>query len=434
MADLQDIAIVNARLVDPATGRDETGSVLLRAGRISDVAWGADGLPLGEGVRRVDGRGLVLAPGLVDLRAFLGEPGAEFRETLSTGSQAAAAGGVTTVVCRPDTDPPIDDPAIIDFIKRRARDKAIVNVLPAAALTKGILGKEITEFGLLLEAGAVAFGDGAKALRNPQIMRRAMIYARDFDALIMNHVEDPDLRGSGVMNEGELASRKGLPGIPHEAETVMLERDIRLARATGTRYHAAMISCAESVDLVRRAKQAGVRITCGISINNLTLNENDVGDYRTFCKVSPPLRHEDDRLAMVAGLAEGVIDVIVSDHDPQDVETKRQPFSDAANGALGIETMLSAALRMVQAGQIDLPALLACLSSRPAALLGLPCGRLVAGAPADLMLLDAEAPYVVDKRKLKSRAKNSPFDEARLEGLVQMTLVGGRVVYEAQPG
>lgn len=434
MADIQDIVIAEARLVDPATGRDAPGSVLLRDGRIADVQWGGAAPSSGEGVRRVDGRGLVLAPGLVDLRAFLGEPGAEFRETLSTGSHAAAAGGVTTVVCRPDTDPPIDDPAIIDFIKRRARDKAIVNVLPAAALTKGIQGREITEFGLLLEAGAVAFSDGASALRNPQVMRRAMTYGRDFDALIMNHVEDPDLRGSGVMNEGEFASRKGLPGIPHEAETVMLERDIRLARATGARYHAAMISCAESVDLVRRAKQAGARITCGVSVNNLALNENDVGDYRTFCKLSPPLRHEDERLAMVAALAEGVIDVIVSDHDPQDVETKRQPFAEAANGALGIETMLSAALRMVQSGQIGLPALLACLSSRPAALLGLPCGRLAVGAPADLMLLDAEAPYVVDKRKLKSRAKNSPFDEARLDGIVRMTLVGGRVVYEAQDG
>jgi dihydroorotase len=434
MAELQDVAIVNARLVDPATGRDGAGSLLLRDGAIAAVEWGGAAPPSGEGVRRIDAGGRVLAPGLVDLRAFLGEPGAEFRETLGTGSHAAAAGGVTTIVCRPDTDPPIDDPAIIDFLKRRARDKAVVNVLPSAALTKGLQGKEITEFGLLMEAGAVAFGDGAKALRNPQVMRRAMIYGRDFDALIMNHVEDPDLRGSGVMNEGEFASRKGLPGIPREAETVMLERDIRLARATGARYHAAMISCAESVELVRRAKAAGARITCGVSINNLTLNENDVGDYRTFCKVSPPLRPEDERLAMVAALAEGLIDVVVSDHDPQDVETKRQPFAEAADGALGIETLLPAALRMVQAGQIGLSALLAALATRPADLLGLPCGRLAVGAPADLMLLDPDAPFVVDKRKLKSRAKNSPFDEARLEGIVQATFVGGRVVYEIAAG
>ena len=429
----QDIAIVNARLVDPATGREGAGSVLLRDGAIAAVEWGA-APATGEGISRIDAKGLVLTPGLVDLRAFLGEPGAEFRETLGSGSHAAAAGGVTTVVCRPDTDPPIDDPAIIDFLKRRARDKAIVNVLPCAALTKGLEGREITEFGLLLEAGAVAFCDGARALRNPQVMRRAMIYAGNFDALIMNHVEDPELRGSGVMNEGEFASRKGLPGIPAEAETVMLERDLRLARATGARYHAAMISCAESAELVRRAKQDGVRVTCGVSINNLTLNENDVGDYRTFCKVSPPLRSEDERLAMVAALAEGVIDVIVSDHDPQDVETKRQPFAEAADGALGIETMLAAALRMVQSEQIGLSALLAALSTRPAGLLGLGGGRLAAGAPADLILLDLDAPFVVDKRKLKSRAKNSPFDEARLQGIVQTTFVGGRAVYELGPG
>ncbi|MGO4172638.1 dihydroorotase [Bosea sp. TAF32] len=433
MAETQDIAIVNARLVDPVSGREGKGSVLLRGGDIASVEWGA-APATGDDVRRIDAGGQVLTPGLIDLRAFLGEPGAEFRETLGSGSQAAAAGGVTTIVCRPDTDPPIDDPAIIDFLKRRARDKAIVNVLPCAALTKGLEGREITEFGLLLEAGAVAFGDGAWALRNPQVMRRAMIYARNFDALIMNHVEDPELRGSGVMNEGEFASRKGLPGIPLEAETVMLERDIRLARATGARYHAAMISCAESAELVRRAKQDGARITCGVSINNLTLNENDVGDYRTFCKVSPPLRHEDDRLALVAALADGVIDVVVSDHDPQDVETKRQPFAEAADGALGIETLLSAAQRLVQAGQIGLPQLLAALSARPAALLGLPSGRLAPGAPADLVLFDPEAPFVVDKRKLKSRAKNSPFDEARLEGIVAATIVAGRVVYEVEPG
>lgn len=433
MADTQDIAIVNARLIDPATGREGAGSVLIRNGTIASVEW-QSAPATDEGVRRIDAKGQVLTPGLVDLRAFLGEPGAEFRETLGTGSQAAAAGGVTTVVCRPDTNPVIDDPAIIDFVKRRARDKAVVNVLSCAALTKGLEGREITEFGLLLEAGAVAFCDGAKGLRNPQVMRRAMIYARNFDALIMNHVEDPDLRGSGVMNDGEFASRKGLPGIPIEAETVMLERDIRLARASGARYHAAMISCAESVEIVRRAKQDGLRVTCGVSINNLTLNENDVGEYRTFCKVTPPLRHEDDRLAMVAALAEGVIDVVVSDHDPQDVETKRQPFSECADGALGIETMLAAAQRMVQAGQIGLPQLLAALSARPAALIGLSAGRLSVGAPADLVLFDPEAPFVVDKRTLKSRAKNSPFDEARLEGIVAMTFVGGRVAYEAEPG
>lgn len=432
MPETPDTVIANAQLVDPAFGRSGRGSVLLRDGAIADVAWGA-APDVPDDAERIDAQGQIVTCGLVDLRAFLGEPGAEFRETLGTGSHAAAAGGVTTVLCRPDTDPPVDDPAIIDFLQRRARDKAIVNVLPAAALTKGLQGKEITEFGLLLEAGAHAFTDGARGLRNPQVMRRAMIYGRDFDALIMNHVEDPELRGSGVMNEGEFASRKGLPGIPIEAETVMLERDIRLARATKARYHAAMISCAQSVELIRRAKQQGAPITCGVSINNLTLNENDVGEYRTFCKVSPPLRHEDDRLALIEALAEGLIDVIVSDHDPEDVETKRQPFAEAADGALGIETMLSAALRLYHSEQVSLPKLFAALSTRPAALLGLACGRLVPGAPADLILLDPDAPYVVDKMKLKSRAKNSPFDEARMQGIVQKTWVGGRLVYAAEP-
>jgi dihydroorotase len=339
-------------------------------------------------------------------------------------------GGVTTLVCMPETNPVIDDPAIVDFVLRRARDTAVVNIHPAAAITKGLQGREMTEIGLLGEAGAVAFTDGARAVTNAQVMRRALTYARDFGALLMPHLEDPDLVGDGVMNEGELASRLGLHGIPREAETVMLERDIRLVRLTGGRYHAAMISCADSVDIVRRAKEVGLAVTCGVSINNLTLNENDIGDYRTFCKLSPPLRHEDDRQAVIAALAEGVIDVIVSDHNPQDVETKRRPFAEAADGALGLETLLSAGLRLVHADQIALPKLLYALSTRPADILGLPSGRLQPGAPADLILLDPDAPYVLDKRSLRSRSKNSPFDEARLDGQVLLTMVGGRIVHD----
>jgi dihydroorotase len=261
-------------------------------------------------------------------------------------------------------------------------------------------------------------------------MRRALTYARDFGALIVHHVEDPDLVGNGVMNEGELAARLGLHGIPREAETVMLERDIRLLRLTDGRYHAAMISCADSVEIVRAAKARGLPITCGVSINNLALNENDIGEYRTFLKLSPPLRHEDDRLAVIAGLAEGVIDVIVSDHNPQDVETKRLPFAEAENGAIGLETLLSAGLRLVHAGQIGLPKLLRALSSRPAEILGLAAGRLQKGAPADLVLFDPDAPYVLDRHQLRSRSKNTPFDEARLEGQVTITMVGGRIVFD----
>ncbi|GJD77174.1 Dihydroorotase [Methylobacterium gregans] len=425
---LRPLLLINARLLDPATGRETLGSVLVREGRIADVAHGAaPGAP--EGAERIDCGGNVLAPGLIDLRAFVGEPGAEHRETLASASAAAAAGGVTTLVCMPDTNPVIDGPAIVDFVLRRARDTACVNVLPAAAITKGLAGREMTEFGLLQEAGAVAFTDGLKAVTNAQVMRRALTYARDFGALIMQHVEEPDLVGEGVMNEGEFASRLGLAGIPREAETVMLERDIRLVRLTGARYHAAMISCADSVEIVRRAKEAGLPVTCGVSVNNLVLNEGDIGHYRTFCRLAPPLRHESDRLAVVQALKDGVIDVVVSDHNPQDVETKRLPFAEAANGALGIETLLGAAMRLVHTGDIGLPRLIQALTVAPAKILGREAGRLAAGAPADLVLIDPDLPYVLDKRQLKSRSKNSPFDEARLQGAAVLTLVGGRVVH-----
>ncbi len=342
------IAIINASLPDQAGARI---GVLTDAGRIAGLGPEVKAGNLPQGCEVIDAQGLVLSAGLVDLCAHCGEPGGEDRETLRTASEAAAAGGVTTIVARPDTDPVTDDPAIIDFLKRRARDKAVVSILPAAAITKGLAGKEMTEFGLLMEAGAVAFFDGKRAVRNAQVMRRAMTYARDFGALIMHHVEDADLVGSGVMSDGEFATRKGLPGYPREAEVIMLERDLRLVAMTGARYHAAMISTEESLRLIARAKAQGLPVTCGVSINSLTLNENDIGDYRTFCKLSPPLRREDERLALVAALAEGIIDVVTSDHDPQDVETKRVPFAEAANGALGLETMLSAGLRLVHAGR-----------------------------------------------------------------------------------
>ena len=424
------LLLSNAQLLDPATGREGPGAVLVRDGRIADVAWGAaPGAP--EGSQRIECGGHVLAPGLIDLRAFVGEPGAEHRETLASASAAAASGGVTTLVCMPDTNPVIDGPPIVDFVLRRARDTASVNVLPAAAITKGLAGREMTEFGLLQEAGAVAFTDGLKAVTNAQVMRRALTYARDFGALLMQHVEEPDLAAEGVMNEGEMASRLGLMGVPREAETIMLERDIRLVRLTGGRYHAAMISTADSVEIVRRAKEAGLPVTCGVSVNNLVLNEGDIGHYRTFCTLSPPLRREDDRQAVIAALNEGVIDVIVSDHNPQDVETKRLPFAEAADGALGIETLLGASLRLLHTGDVSLSRLLAALSANPATLLRREAGRLAPGAPADLVLIDPDLPYVLDKRQLKSRSKNSPFDEARLQGAAVLTLVGGRVVHRS---
>jgi dihydroorotase len=373
--------------------------------------------------------GKVLAPGLVDMRCFVGEPGYEYRETIASGTAAAAAGGVTTIVCQPATDPVMDDPAIVDFLLRRARDTGIVHVHPMAAITKKLAGREMTEFGLLQEAGAVAFTDGARSVTDALVMRRAMTYARDFDALIVHHTEDPALVGEGVMNEGEFSSRLGLGGIPVEAETIMLERDMRLVKLTGARYHAASITCRDSLAIIARAKTEGLPVTASVTINHLTLNENDIGSYRTFCKLSPPLRTEDDRLALADALADGLIDVIVSDHDPQDVETKRLPFAEAAPGAVGIETMLPAALRLFHAGQVSLLQLLKALSTHPARLLGLPGGSLAPGSPADLILIDLDEPWVLSRDSLKSKCKNSPFDEARLTGRVVKTCVAGRIVH-----
>jgi dihydroorotase len=299
-----------------------------------------------------------------------------------------------------------------------------------AAITKGLEGREMTEIGLLKAAGAVAFTDGAKSVTNAQVMRRALTYARDFDALVVHHTEDPDLVGDGVMNEGEFAARLGLLGIPTAAETVMLERDIRLVALTGGRYHAASLTCADSLEVLARAKEAGLSVTASVSVNHITLNENDIGPYRTFLKVAPPLRHEDDRKALVAALASGLIDVIMSDHNPQDVETKRLPFAEAEAGAIGLETMLIAGLRLVHNGELDLTTLLRALSTRPAELLGLPGGTLRPGAPADIVVVDMDVPWVLDPNELKSKCKNTPFDEARMQGRVVRTIVAGRTVYE----
>jgi dihydroorotase len=426
----QPLALVNGRLLDSATGKETRGGVLVIDGVIRDLGSTVIEANLPPHAQAIDCAGDVIAPGLIDMCAFVGEPGAEHRETIATATAAAAAGGVTTILARPDTNPPVDEPAVVDFLLRRARDTGQVRVLPVAALTKGLNGVEIAEIGLLKEAGAIAFSDAAKSLRNAQVMRRVMAYARDFGALVIHHTEDPDLAGEGVMNEGELATRLGLTGIPREAEAIMLDRDIRLVALTGARYHAALVSTRLSLEAIRAAKAAGLPITCATSINHLTLNENDIGDYRTFLKLTPPLRAEDERHALVEALAEGLIDVIVSDHNPQDVETKRLPFSEAEYGAIGLETMLSAGLRLVHSGEVPLARLLSAMSSRPAEILGLPQGRLKVGAPADLIRFDPDEPYVLDPMKLHSRSKNTPFDDAKMQGRVKLTVVAGQVVWE----
>jgi dihydroorotase len=425
----QETVLFNARLICPHSGRDEKGGLLIKGETIADLGPHIDASS-NPSAERFDCGGHVLSPGLIDMQVFTGEPGEEHRETLATASRAAAAGGVTTIICMPDTKPAIDDVALVDFIERRARDTAIVHVHPMAAMTKGLAGKEMTEIGLLRQAGALAFTDGKRSVANARLMRVILSYARDFNALIVHHTEDADLALGGVMNEGEVSSRLGLPGIPTEAETILIERDLRLVALTGGLYHAAAISCSASLAAIRAAKAEGHSVTCGVTINHLTLNEIDVGQYRTYFKLKPPLRREEDRRAMVEGLQNGDIDVIVSGHDPQDADLKRRPFAEAADGALGVETLLPAALQLYHNGSIALRPLLAAMTSRPAKLLGLPGGRLEAGAPADLTLIDLEMPWRVDVLYLRSKSKNSPFEETVLQGRALRTWVLGRQVYE----
>ena len=428
------IAFINARLLDPATGRETRGGVLAQDGRIVDLGAAITKANVGTRAQVIDCGGDIVCPGLIDMCAFIGEPGASHRETIATASRAAAAGGVTTILATPNTNPPVDGAAVVDYLMRRARDTAKVRILPCAALTKGLAGKEIAEIGLLKEAGAVAFSNGPASVVSSQVMRRTMTYARDFGALIIHRAEDPELSRAGVMNEGEFASRLGLPGIPREAEAIMIDRDMRLVALTlagdqgGARYHAQMVTTTLSLDIVARAKAAGLPVSCATSINHLSLNETDIGDYRTFLKLSPPLRAEDERLALVEALASGLIDVIVSDHNPQDVEAKRVPFLEAEYGAIGLETMLPAGLRLVKSGHVSLPRLIAAMTLRPAEILGAPQGRLEGGAPADLIRFDPDEPFVVDPARLHSRSKNTPFDEARMEGVVKHTMVAGEIV------
>ena len=424
---IRPLIVENARIVDPASGMDTVGTLHVEDGRIAHVATAGARLPLG--VDRLDARGMVLAPGLIDMRVFTGEPGHEYRETLASAAAAAAAGGVTSFVLMPDTAPVIDDGALVDFLIRRAAAIASVNVLPAAAISKGLRGQEITEFGLLKEAGAVCFADGRHSIQSTSLLRSAFSYAANFDMPVVHHLFDESLVGEGVMNEGYFASVLGLKGIPSEAETIPLSRDLQLAQLTGVRYHAAQISVARSVDLIAAAKRRTAAVSCGVSINNISLNENDVGAYRTFFKLSPPLRHEDDRQAMIEGLRAGTIDVIHSDHDPQDTEVKRQPFAEASDGAIGLETLLAAALRLVHSGDVELMTLLRALTQRPAEILGLPSGRLRVGAPADFILFDLDYPWQVSEKEFRSRSHNSSFEGARLAGKVMATYVAGRRVF-----
>ena len=420
--------IYNARVIDPASGLDEKGGVLIENGVIADVGAGVAKTTAGD--VKIDARGKALAPGLIDLRVKTGEPGAENKETLATAGDAAAAGGVTTFVVMPDTNPVIDSVALVDFITRRAESVAKVKVLPTAGLTIGLDGLKMAEIGLIREAGAAFFTNGDKPVEDAGVLRRAMTYAASFDALVASRPDTPALSKNTVMNAGAFAARLGVRGTPLEAEWIALERDLMLAETTGVRLLADCISTARSLAAVERARKAGVKVACSVASYSLFFNELDVGDYLTYCKVQPPFRGEADRMALIDGLRRGAIDAVVSAHDPQPTEDKRLPIADAAYGAVGLETLLPALLSIALREEIPLAVALKPVTSGPADLLGLPQGRLAKGAPADLVLFDHAAPWACDRDDLSSRSKNSPFDGRKLEGRVLRTWVNGATVFE----
>jgi dihydroorotase len=420
--------IYNARVIDPASGLDEKGGVLIENGVIADVGAGIAKTMAGD--VKIDAKGKALAPGLIDLRVKTGEPGAENKETLETAGDSAAAGGVTTFVVMPDTNPVIDSVALVDFITRRAESVAKVKVLPTAGLTIGLDGLKMAEIGLIREAGAAFFTNGDKPVEDAGVLRRAMSYAASFDALVASRPDTPALSRNTVMNAGAFAARLGLRGTPLEAEWIALERDLMLAETTGVRLLADCISTARSLAAVERARKAGVKVACSVASYSLFFNELDVGDYLTYCKVQPPFRGEADRMALIDGLKRGAIDAVVSAHDPQPTEDKRLPIADAAYGAVGLETLLPALLSIAVREEIPLAVALKPVTSGPADLLGLPQGRLAKGAPADLVLFDPAAPWACDRDDLSSRSKNSPFDGRKLEGRVLRTWVNGATVFE----
>ncbi len=426
------ILFAGVRLIDPASRREEAGDLLVLDGRIAALGAGLADRGVPEGTERVTGAGLCLAPGLVDLRVQLREPGEEHKETIASASAAASAGGVTSLIALPNTEPAIDDVAGIEFIARRAREIRKVKVYAYAGVTKRLAGSDLTEMGLLAESGAVAFTDGLTAVADARVMRRALSYARTFGALIVQHPEEPSLAAGGQMNEGELATRLGLAGIPAAAEAIMIERDLHIVALTGGRYHVAHVSTAAGIEAVRAAKARGLPVTCDTAPPYFALNELEVGDYRTFAKLSPPLRAEDDRKAVEAAIADGTIDCIASDHAPHDQDSKRVPFAQAAPGVIGLETLLPVSLELVHKRLITLAELFRRLALAPAELLGLPQGRLAPGAPADLVLFDPDRAWVVNEDSFLSKSKNSPFGGRPVQGRVLRTLVDGRTVFAAE--
>ena len=424
------VAYVNARLLDPASGLDARGGLLTDGEAIADIGPHIAVSAVGEDAEVIDCGGHCLCPGLVDMRVQLREPGEEHKGTLASAGQAATAGGITSMVALPNTRPVADDMSVVEFVARRARLLGLSKVYVYGAVTKGLAGEALAEMGMLAEAGAVAFTDGDRAVANAEVMRQALTYAATFGLTIVQHAEEPALAAGGQMNAGELATRLGLKGIPREAEIIAVERDLRLARLTGGRLHLAHVSTAEALDAIRRAKVDGVAVTCDTAPFYFALNEGAVGDYRTFAKLSPPLRAEADRLAVIEGLKDGTIDAIASDHAPQDEEAKRLPFAQAAFGGIGLETLLPVSLELFHNGHLQMLDILGFLTHRPADLLNLPAGRLTPGAAADLMVFDPDRGWQVRENALRSKSKNTPFDYRPVQGKVLMCVVDGRRVFE----
>jgi len=416
------IKFTNAHVIDPLGGTITNSDVYVADGRIVDTVANPDTI--------VDCGGKYLAPGIVDIGVKVAEPGERHKESYKSAGAAAAAGGVTTIITRPDTNPPIDTPEALEFIRRRAADAAGVNVLHMAALTKGRQGQEMTEIGFLQDAGAVAFTDGDNVISNTKIMSRALTYAKSLDVLCILHPQEPILSAGAAVTSGKFASLRGLPAVSPMAERMGIDRDIAMIEMTGAKVHFDQITTARALPALERAKANGLDVTAGTSIHHLTLNEFDVADYRSFFKVKPPLRSEDDRLATIQAVANGLIDIISSMHTPQDEESKRLPFEEAAAGAVALETLLPAALRLVHGNYLDLPTLFRALSLNPANRLGLECGRISIGAPADLIVFDADVPFVLDRKSLRSKSKNTPFDGQRMQGKVMATFVAGQKVFE----
>ncbi len=424
----RDTLFERVRIMDPASGTDMLGALLVQGGRVADFGSGF-GRP--DGADTVDGEGCVLCPGLVDMRAALGEPGFEYRETIASAAEAAAAGGITTLAALPDSLPAIDDPSLVFLLRSRGEATGSLDILPYGALTRGCRGEELAELGLLREAGAVAYTDGRRAIANTQLMRRALSYARAFGGRIVQHAEEPSLADGGCATEGELATRLGLPGIPLVAEAIMVARDIRLARLTGGALHFAHISTAESVELIRRAKHEGLDVTCDTAPPYFDLNETAIGDYRSYAKLSPPLRPEADRRAIAAALLDGTIDAVASDHQPRDADDKRLPFAQASAGGAGLATLLGVTLAQVHNSALPLERAIALLTYRPARVLGVGAGALSRGAAADLCLFHPERAWQIRAGELPGKAQNTPFDGRALEGKVVGTWRAGRRVYSA---